>query len=64
MNDNIENLHKFKMVFDKRMGDKPVGIRVPAEDYENYMKIPQDIRSKLMRDFIHKIGQEYAELQH
>ena len=44
--------YKFKSVGNKPMGKKPIVFRVPEEHYEKFMAIPNDLRSKLLRDFI------------
>ena len=43
------------------MGKKPIGIRVPEEQYEKFMAIPKDLRSKLLRDFIAKTVEKFDE---
>ncbi len=60
-NPKTEHLPGFPMVGDKPLGKKPVGIRVPEEDYERFMAIPKDIRSKLLRDFIRETGKKYEQ---
>ena len=44
------------------MGKKPIGIRVPQEQYEKFMAIPKDIRSQLLRDFIAETVEKFDYL--
>ena len=60
LNKHLEK-YKYKTVGDKPLGNKPVGIRVPEQDYEDFMQIPKDIRSKLLREFIANTAQKYKE---
>lgn len=59
--DQLEK-YKFKSIGDKPMGKKPIGIRVPQEQYEKFMAIPKDIRSKLLRDFIAETVEKFDYL--
>ncbi|MDJ0594412.1 MAG: hypothetical protein QNJ72_31295 [Pleurocapsa sp. MO_226.B13] len=51
----------YPKVFDKPMGKKPISIRVLEEDYEKFMDIPKDIRSKLLRDFIKTTREKFHQ---
>ena len=53
--------YKFKTIGSKPMGKKPVGVRVSEKDYEDFMQIPKDLRSKLLREFISDTAKKYKE---
>ena len=61
--DQLEK-YKFKPIGNQPMGKKPIGIRVPQEQYERFMAIPKDIRSKLLRDFIAETVEKFDDLKY
>ncbi|MDJ0634922.1 MAG: hypothetical protein QNJ34_17160 [Xenococcaceae cyanobacterium MO_188.B29] len=61
-NPRTDQLSPWKMI-----GEKPVvkniGIRVPEEDYYNFMEIPKDIRVEMLRNFVKTEGDKYKKIK-
>ncbi len=60
-NPKTDHLPPFPMVGDKPMGKKPIGIRVPEDDYKRFMAIPKDVRSQLLREFIRETIERFEQ---
>ena len=60
-NPNTDHLTPFTQVGKKPLSKNPVAVRVPQEDYDNFMAIPKDTRSRLLREFIRETGNKYRQ---
>ena len=57
-NPRLENLIPRPMIGDKP-SKKTIGVRVTEEVYEDFVAIPSDIRSKLLREFIEETSAKF-----